>query len=243
MVLDLNRAILVSYCLRSSTQSLLPGRQRWGLSLMSVAGKRKSVDVISTCIVGVEGPVCSGKTSTLRAVSHDNQEVLMIDEYYEMLGCRRFNDLTRKTGTHHQRDLLRIFASCERERMTRLTENAGSKKTVLLDRTYFSVAAWSYAVSGGHLDPIAATAMRYLRPPASVAPDIIYFADIPHEEMVHRAHLSKFDPDSPALSRDFNMHTRRFFRDFASQYVNIVFVSHHELRLHLEDHILVDSSA
>ncbi|OCJ65469.1 hypothetical protein A6U97_27835 [Agrobacterium tumefaciens] len=189
-------------------------------------------------IIGIEGPVCAGKTTLLHAIGAKFPDTLILPEYYEMLGKKRFRNLSPKIGLSHRQYLLGLFRGCEQRRHALISQHRSEVRTVVLDRTFFSVACWHYASIGGKRTVHLAELLRSVDRTALVIPEKIYFMDIPHARLMQRARAMRFDPQSPALSANFTRLTRQFFAEFVAPIVPVCFIPHHQLLSVFESDVL-----
>lgn len=152
-------------------------------------------------VLAIEGGVCSGKTTTVRALA--DQGVDTLPEYVEWL-----QQTGRALPQGQPLDRLKGYLAVERERAL-AAETLGPM--LVIDRSVLSLAAFEYAMMSLYL-PAAWHELKRLLPRAPfIAPNGIIFSDASDGERARLWQQRGLPENSVFISSAFNEGLRNFF--------------------------------
>ena len=167
-------------------------------------------------IIGLEGGVCSGKTTFGKCLNKINKDNLFLPEYesfiskYEETILDSILDNTEKYA---------MYFEIEKNRKVYATLN--NYKNLILDRTFFSILAYEYIRNNlVGIDNV----IKNINKCEVLMPDIIYFLSVEQQVRIERYKRRGQPLPEFYTSEDFNKKMYMFFNNIVSRFVKVKFL-------------------
>jgi len=169
--------------------------------------------------IGVEGPVCAGKTTLVLGLTRHlvGPTATCVPDYADHASGGRHLPPPVPRSIAEEEQALRVFLTIEAERTKRVRTPAKRWTVVLVDRTVHTLLAHCYALTRMTGLDHASLAERVLAgSDTPLWPDLILYLDVP-QQAIDARNKGKFEAGNIFLDADFNEGIRAYFLRLAGQ--------------------------
>jgi thymidylate kinase len=163
--------------------------------------------------IGVEGPVCAGKTTLVLGLKRHlvGLTATCVPDYADHVGGGRHlpPPVPRSIGEEEQ--ALRVFLTIEAERTKRARTPAKRWTVVLIDRSVHTLLAHCHALTRTTgLDHVGLAQRVLAGSDTPLWPDLILYLDVP-QQAIDARNRGKFEAGNIFVDADFNEGIRAYF--------------------------------
>jgi thymidylate kinase len=169
--------------------------------------------------IGVEGPVCAGKTTLVLGLTQHlaGPTVTCVPDYADHVGGGRHLPPPVPRSIAEEEQALRVFLTIEAERTKPARDPAKQWTVVLIDRSVHTLLAHCYGLTRITGLDHASLAHRVLAgSDTPLWPDLILYLDVP-QQAIDARNKGKFEAGNIFLDAGFNEGIRAYFLRLASQ--------------------------
>jgi len=169
--------------------------------------------------IGVEGPVCAGKTTVVAGLARQfaGLSVICVPDYADHVGGGRHLPSPVPQSIAEEEQALHVFLKIEAERTKQARNVAERPQIVLVDRSVHTLLAHCYVLSRMTGLDYNSAARRVLGgSDTPLWPDLILYLDVP-QQAIDARNTGKFEVGSIFIDAAFNEGIRAYFLRLAGQ--------------------------